>query len=80
MICSHLNHSDSYIAIPQADVDLIFRVTPSSTIGYMAWCVYHITTDVSTFKYTLGLDVRVMVPVEELESSTYGLKDRCSTD
>ena len=45
-IYSYLNHSDSYIAIPQADVDLIFRVTPSSTIGYMAWCVYLLTADV----------------------------------
>lgn len=34
-ICSYLNHSDSYIAIPQADVDFVFRVTPSSAIGYM---------------------------------------------
>ena len=46
------------------------------------WCsVFTISPPTfQRFKYTLGLDVRVMVPVEELESSTYGLKDRCSTD
>ena len=36
-ICSYLNHSDSYIAIPQADVDFIFFELPQARPSDI-WC------------------------------------------
>ena len=48
-ICSYLNHSDSYIAIPQADVDFIV-----ATIGALSDNLEQVGFEPSNFRNVFG--------------------------